>query len=378
MSNLNKILDDAVSNHSVPFAVAMVGNAEGVTFSGASGNAADGRAAAEDTVFRIFSMTKAIGSVAAMMMIERGKLSLDTPVGDIVPEWNALQVLDGFNEEQPIMRAPKTVATIRHLATHTSGLEYEFWNADVPKYMELTGHPSILSGIKTAMNYPLTTDPGTRWGYGPSTDWLGRVVEAIDGRRIDAFCREEIFKPLGMSSSAFEPDGLEGRLSGVSIRGEDGKFAGMEIAPPPNPEFYGMGHAMYSTAPDYMRFLRMVLNNGQLDGNRILSEKSVVDMTGDHMRGLTFETMHSASPLTADVVLDGDPVHSFIATMNRKDIPGKRSAGTQSWAGVCNSHYWVDPAKNVAAVIMTQSLPFAEKPFMDTYDNYERTVYETL
>jgi methyl acetate hydrolase len=378
MTVLSKVLDDAVANNSVPFVVAMVGDAGGVTFSGAAGNAADGRAAAEDTVFRIFSMTKAIGSVAAMMMIERGKLSLDTPVGDVVPEWNDLQVLDGFDGEQPIMRAPKSVATIRHLATHTSGLEYEFWNADVPKYMELTGHPSILSGLMTAMNYPLTTDPGTRWGYGPSTDWLGRVVEAVDGRRIDVFCREEIFEPLGMLSSTFEPDGLEDRLSAVSIRGEDGKFAGMEIAPPPDPEFYGMGHAMYSTAPDYMRFLRMILNKGQLDGNRILSEKSVADMTGDHMRGLTFETMHSSSPLTADVVLDGDPVHSFIAVMNREDIPGKRSAGTQSWAGVCNSHYWVDPAKNIAAVIMTQSLPFAEKPLMDTYDTYERAVYETL
>ena len=115
-----------------------------------------------------------------------------------------------------------------------------------------------------------------------------------------------------------------------------------------------------------------------LDGNRILSEKSVTDMTGDHMRGLTFESMRSSSPLTADVALDGDPVHSFIATMNRKDIPGKRSAGTQSWAGVCNTHYWVDPAKNIAAVIMTQSLPFVEKPLMDTYDSYERAVYASL
>lgn len=378
MRNLIKVLDDAVTNHNVPFVVAMAGNAEGVTFSGASGNAADGRSAAEDTVFRIFSMTKAVGSVAAMMMIERGKLSLDTPVGDILPEWNELQVLDGFDGDQPIMRAPKTVATIRHLATHTSGMEYEFWNADVPKYMELTGHPTILSGLIMSMNYPLTTDPGTRWGYGPSIDWLGRVVEAVDGRRIDAFCREEIFEPLGMSSSAFEQEGLEDRLSGVSIRGEDGKFAPMELAPPSNPEFYGMGHAMYSTAPDYMRFLRMVLNKGQLDGNRVLSEKSVAIMTEDQMRGLKFETMHSASPLTADVVLDGDPVHSFMAVMNREDMPGKRSAGTQSWAGVCNSHYWVDPAKNVAAVIMTQSLPFAETPMMETYDTYERAVYEAL
>ena len=378
MGDMRAILDDAVEKHKVPFVVAKTGNVEGVTFSGTSGDAAEGRAAAEDTVFRIFSMTKAVGSVAAMILIDRGKLSMDTPVGDILPEWNSLQVLEGFNDAGPILRGPKTIATVRHLATHTSGMEYEFWNADVPKFMEMTGHPTILSGLNVAMNYPLTTDPGTRWGYGPSIDWLGRVVEAVDGRRIDAFCREEIFEPLGMTSSAFEPDGLEDRLSGVSIRGEDGKFAGMELAPPPQPEFYGMGHAMYSTAPDYMRFLRMILGKGQLDGTRILSEQSVADMTDDQMQGLTFETMRSVSPLTADVVLEGDPVHSFIAVANRKDIPGKRSAGTQSWAGVCNSHYWVDPAKGVAAVIMTQSLPFVEQPMMETYDAFERGVYAAL
>jgi len=378
MSDIRGVLDKAVADHNVPFVVAMTGNAEGTTFSGAAGDAAEGRAAAEDTVFRIFSMTKAVGSVAAMILIERGKLSMDTPVGDIIPEWNDLQVLDGFNDAGPILRAQNTVATVRHLATHTSGMEYEFWNADVPKFMELTEHPTILSGMISAMNYPLTTDPGTRWGYGPSIDWLGRMVEAVDGRRIDVFCREEIFEPLGMTSSAFEQDGFEDRMSGVSIRGEDGTFAAMELAPPSQPEFYGMGHAMYSTAPDYMRFLRMILGKGQLDGKRILSEQSVAAMTQDQMQGLTFETMYSSSPLTADVVLDGDPVHSFIAVTNRKDVPGKRSAGTQSWAGVCNSHYWVDPAKGVAAVIMTQSLPFVEKPMMDTYDEFERAVYAAL
>ena len=378
MSDLNAVLDTAVANNALPFAVAMTGNSNGTTFSGASGNAAEGRAAAEDTVFRIFSMTKAIGSVAAMILIDRGKLNVDTPVAEILPEWGDLKVLDGFDGDTPILRAPKTQATIRHLATQTSGMEYEFWNADVAKFMELTGNPSILSGLLHSMNYPLTTDPETRWGYGPSIDWLGRVVEAVDGRRIDAFCREEIIEPLGMTSTAFEPDGLEDRLADAVIRGEDGAFGPMEIAPPPNPEFYGMGHALYSTAPDYMRFLRMILNKGQLDGNRILSEGAATTMQSDHMAGLSFETMRSSSPLTADVELDGNPTHSFIAVTNREDIPGKRSAGTQSWAGVLNSHYWVDPKKDLAAVIMTQSLPFVEKPFLETYDAYERAVYASL
>lgn len=378
MNQLDKVLSEAVRKENVPFAVAMVGNSGGTIYSGAAGDAAAGRPAAEDTVFRIFSMTKAIGSLAAMILIDRGKLTVDTAVADIVPEWNNLKVLEGFDGETPKLRPPVTVATIRHLVTHTSGLEYEFWNADVPRYMELTGHPSILSGLKVAMDYPLCTDPGTRWGYGPSIDWLGRVIEAIDGRRIDAFCREEIFEPLGMASSAFEPDGLEDRLSSVSIRGEDGKFGSMELAPPSQPEFYGMGHAMYASAPDYMRFLRMILNKGQLDGNRILSEPAVAQMLTDHMNGLMFETMKSSSPLTADVVMPEGTVHSFGFVMNTQDIPGKRSAGSQAWAGVLNTHYWIDPAKDVAAVIMTQSLPFVEAPYMETYDEYERAVYASL
>ena len=307
------------------------------------------------------------------------KISMDTPVGDVLPAWNDLQVLDGFDGDTPILRAPKTRATLRHLATHTSGMAYEFWNPDVPRYLELTEHPSILSGLKVSLNYPLTTDPGTRWGYGSSIDWLGQVVEAVDGRRIDAFCQDEIFAPLGMGDTMFEPGGVADRLADVSIRGEDGNFGPFDLAPPPEPEVYGMGHALYSTAPDYMRFLRMILNRGQLDGNRVLSESAVAEMTADQMNGLTFQTMTSlAPPLTADVELPEGTTHSFFSARSEADVAGKRSAGTQSWAGICNTHYWVDPAKNVAAVIMTQSLPFVEPPLLKTYDAYERAVYAGL
>lgn len=217
------------------------------------------------------------------------------------------------------------------------------------------------------MKYPLTTDPGTRWGYGPGIDWLGQMVEAIDGRRIDAFCREEIFEPLGMASTAFEPDALGDRMSDVSIRGEDGKLGPYELAPPAQPEFYGMGHALYSTAPDYLRFLRIVLNGGELDGNRVLSTGALEQMLADQMRGLTFQPMISVSPaLTADVDLfpGMKATHGFAFLRNEEAVAGKRSTGSMGWAGVCNTHFWIDPAKDVAAVIMTQSLPFAEPPLL--------------
>lgn len=379
MTDLSSVLGQAVEAEQVPFVVAMAGNAGGIIFSGAAGDAASGRAADEDTAFRIFSMTKAVGSLAAMILIDRGRLSMDTPVADILPEWNDLEVLTGFDGDTPLLRAPRTTATVRHLATHTSGMEYEFWNPDVPRYLEKTGHPSILSGLKASLMYPLTSDPGTRWGYGPGIDWLGQVVEAIDGRRIDAFCHEEIFEPLGMTDTAFGADALTDRLCDVSVRGEDGHFGPFELAPPTEPEVYGMGHALYSTAPDYMRLLRMVLNRGQLDGNRILAEAALDQMLANQMRGLTVQKMVSVVPtLSADVELPPGTTHSFAFMRTESDIPGKRRAGAQSWAGVCNTHYWVDPASNVAAVLMTQSLPAFEPGLLAAYDTYERAVYAGL
>lgn len=378
MSQIDTVLQNAVSNEDVPFVVAMAANSGGITYSGAFGETA-GRPAAEDTAFRIFSMTKAIGSLAAMILIDRGKLSMDTPVGDVLPEWNDLQVLDGFDDNTPILRPQKTVATVRHLATHTSGSEYEFWNADMGRYMAVTGLLSMLTGTRAAMMAPLMSDPGTRWGYGPSIDWLGRMVEEISGQRIDAFCRDNIFDPLGMSDTHFEPEPLQDRLSDVSIRGEDGHFAPFDLAPPPQPEIYGMGHALYSTAPDYMTFLRMVLGKGQFDGTRILSEDAVDQMCANQMNGLTFQKMiTTAPPITADVDLPEGTTHSFAFVRSETDQPGKRSAGSQSWAGVCNTHYWIDPAKDICAVIMTQSLPFVEPPFLKTYDAYERAIYASL
>jgi len=376
MSDLQNCLNRAVSAQEVPFVVGMVGDRDGITFSGAAGDATKGRPASENTSFRIFSMTKAIGALAAMILIDRGKLELETPVGDVLPAWNDLQVLDGFDGDSPILRSPKTVATIRHLATHTSGMEYEFWNPDVPRFMEVTGDPTVLSGLKRSLMYPLTSDPGTRWGYGPSIDWLGQIVEAVDGRRIDAFCQTEILDALGMTDTAFEPDALAERLCDVSMRTGDGGFRPTDLSPPAHPEFYGMGHALYSTAPDYMRFLRMMLNRGQLDGNRILSDAAFDRMTQNQMNGLTFQPMHSVAPaVSADVDMPPGTTHSFACVRTERDIPGKRSAGTQSWAGVCNTHYWVDPARNVAAVLMTQSLPFMEPGFAAAYDAFERAVY---
>lgn len=380
MGDHGAILREAVAANDAPFLVAMSGNSKGITWSGAAGDRAPGAAATEDTVFRIFSMTKAIGSTAAMILIDRGKLSMDTPVATILPEFAQVRLHEGFDADgKPRLRAPSKQATVRHLATHTSGFVYEFWNADMPRYMEAAGHPTILSGLKSSLFYPLLFEPGERWDYGIGIDWLGQVVEAVDGRRIDAFCREEIFGPLGMVDTDFEPtERLTPRLAAVKIRGEDGAFADFSLAPPSHPEVYGMGHNLYSTAPDYMRFLRMFLNKGQLDGNRVLSEAGVATMLANQIGDVRVGRLMTVAPaLTADAEFyPGVPkTHSFGFVRVEDDVPGRCTAGSQIWAGVLNTHYWFDPARDLAAVIMTQSLPFVEPRFMDVYERYERAVY---
>jgi len=379
MSNKQHVIDSAVENQDLPFAVAMQGNAKDVIWSGAAGESMPGTAASTDTMMRIFSMTKAVGSTAAMIMVDRGKLSLDTPVHELLPEFSDLQVLDGFDGDTPILRKPNTVATLRHLATHTSGLTYEFWNADIGKYLAVSGHASVLTGLLDGLNYPLTADPGTRWNYGMGIDWLGRAVEKVDGRRIDQFCTEEIFGPLNMQNTLFELDPAhQSRLATLYARGEDGKFAPFDLAPPANPEVYGMGHALYSTPADYMRFIRSFLGKGQLDGQRILSEAAVEEMLANQTGNIQLGKLTTtAPPVTADFeAFPGTPkTHSAGFMRMEQDVPGMRAAGSQGWAGVCNTHYWFDPKNDVAAVLMTQSLPFVEPAFMQTYEAFERAVY---
>ena len=379
MSELDKVIGEAVSRHDAPFLVGMVGNADGVTWSGAAGERSPGQQATVDTVFRIFSMTKAVGSTAAMILMDRGKLSPDATVESILPEFADLKVLEGFDGEVPKLRAPRTKATVRHLATHTSGLVYEFWNTEVPRYQAATGSPGILSGQLVGLRYPLQFEPGERWDYGIGIDWLGRVVEKIDGRSIDRFCREEIFDPLRMPDTRFEvEEHMASRLAAVRIRGEDGKFGPFEIAPPSKPEFYGMGHALYSTAPDYMRFLRMFLNRGALDGARLLSEKGLEKMLANQIGEIPIPRLITAVPaITADAEFfpGKRKSHSMAFMRFEEDIPGMRSAGSQGWAGVLNTHDWFDPKANLAGLLMTQSLPFVEPRFVSTYAKFEQAAY---
>ncbi len=376
---LQPLLDGAVTRGDVPFAVAMVADAGGVLWQGGAGEAAPGLAAGPDTVFAVFSMTKAVGAVAAMILTDRGRLDLDAPVARFLPEFATLRRLDGWDGDVPRLVAPARPVTLRQLAAHTAGLPYGFWSAEMRRYTRATGLPLVTTGMRRGLDQPLLCEPGEQWLYGIGLDWLGLVIEAVDGRRVDRFVHEEILGPLGMTSTGFELDaGLEARRARSHRRTSAGGLEPFELAPPSRPEVYGMGHALWSTPSDYVRFLRMLIGGGALDGTRILSAAAMAELLANQIGDLRIGRLVTAQPAaTADLDLfPGIPkTHSLAALRVEADVPGMRRAGSQGWAGLLNTHYWIDPSSGIAAVLMTQMLPFVDPRFTRVYEAFERGVY---
>ncbi len=366
------VIDRAVTDGDLPYAVAMVADRDGIVWAGTAGEVAP------DAVFGIFSMSKAVGAVAAMILVERGALNLETPVADILPAFADMKVLDGWDGEAPRLRPPARQATLHQLLTHSAGLEYPHWNRPIRDFVARTGHPIAPSGKRQGLMCPMATDPGIRFGYGAGIDWAGEMVAAVSGQPVDTFLKEALFEPLGMGDTDVEVRAhMAGRLPPVMRRSGTG-FERTEAAPPAGPEFYGMGHCLYSTAPDYLRFLRMLLNGGSLDGVRILSAASVETMLADHLAPLRFRPMITANPsLSADFdPFPGlDAGHSLGFLRVAEDVPGRRRAGSQSWAGILNTHCWLDPESGLTALLMTQTLPFVEPRFMATWEAFEHAVY---
>ena len=381
MNQLSVLLSEAVKAKNAPFLVGALGTSKGIHWSGSAGEDIAGVALNEKTVFRIVSMSKAVGATAAVILAERGRLDWDTPVEEILPEFGKLQVLIDAPEGQFNLRSPKTKATLKELATHTSGLVYGFWDSKIARYLESAGLPPVVSGLRASLACPLAFDPGERWQYGSGVDWLGLAVEAIDGRSIDRLCHEEIFTPLRMVDTHFElQDNMSSRLVPAFGRDFDGSFveAPINVDPPSHPEFYGMGHALYSTAHDYMRFLRMWLNQGQLDGARILKPESIHYALQNHIGNLRLQPLTSALPVAvADLALFPDTAksHSLCCARTEENIDGMRFAGSQFWGGVLNTHFWFDPTRDLAGILMTQLLPFLDAPFMSVFEAFERLAY---
>lgn len=384
-ARVDTALRAAVDAKEVPGVVAMATTDKGLVYEGIFGTRVlgNGPAMTRDTVFRIASMTKAVTSVAAMQLVEQGKLSLEGPLPEVDKAINDPQVLDRFDAAGvPQLRPAKRPITLRHLLTHTAGFSYETWDANTVRYVKASGMPSIPTGKVAALRLPLVFDPGDRWEYGINTDWVGRIVEAVSGKPLDVYFRDHVFAPLGMNDTGFvaSPE-QRARQASVHQRQGDGSLDPQPLETPFKPEFYAGGGGLYSTAPDYVIFLQMLLNEGSFNSTRILKPETVALMGQNHIGDLEAGILKTAMPMRSNDV-DLFPSISLkwgLAYMiNMQPGPNGRSAGSLTWAGLFNTYYWIDPKRRVAGTIMTQILPFADQRALAVLGQFERGIYEAL
>jgi methyl acetate hydrolase len=383
-SEVDAVLHKAVADGDVPGVVAAATDRGGTIYEGGFGERVLGSGAAmtTDTVGWIASMTKALTGTAAMQLVEQGRLELDRPAADWVPELGAAQVLEGFDDAgEPLTRPPRRPITLRHLLTHTAGFAYEMWSGQIIRYQQAKRVPGIISCQNAALSTPLLFDPGERWEYGINIDWAGKTVEAASGTRLGAYMQENIFAPLGMGDTAFKlrPD-MRARLAKIHQRGGDG-FAPLDLEIPQEPEFEMGGGGLYGTVGDYLKFVRMMLNRGAANGDRVLQPETVDMMARNQMGEGRVRALKTAMPsLSNDAeFFPGMPKTWGLTFMiNTEQAPTGRTAGSLAWAGLANSYYWIDPNKGVGGVYLTQILPFADQKSLPLFFEFEKTVYRHL
>jgi methyl acetate hydrolase len=382
---IDRALRQATDAGEVPGVVAAAADRQGIVYEGAFGlrDLERGPAMTLDTIFWIASMTKAVTSVAAMQLVEQGRLELDAPLGKLLPGLKAPKVLEGFDAGgAPRLRPAGRPITLRHLLTHTAGFGYRIWNAEIDRYTAFTGLPEPGSGQLAALAAPLLFDPGERWNYGINTDWVGRAVEAASGQRLDAYFREHIFTPLAMADTGhlLRP-GQRARRVAMHQRAADGRLTPVAFETPQTPEFLGGGGGLYSTAGDYLRFARMILGRGRLDGTELLRSETVDLMATNQIGALSVGVLRSVLPERSNDAefFPGMVKHwglGFLITT--EDAPSGRAAGSLAWAGLGNTFYWIDLKQQVAAVLMTQILPFCDPAVMQLLKRFERALYDAL
>ncbi len=383
-SEIDQLLRQKCEAKEIPGVVAMAATGSETIYEGAFGKRDLGKddAMTADSVFWIASMTKAITTAAGMQLVEQGKLSLDEPIGKVLPDLASPQVLEGFDASgNPKLRPAKGAITLRQLMTHTAGFVYNMWNGDNALYLEKTGTPAITTCQNAALKTPLASDPGTRWEYGTNIDFVGKAVEAVSGKKLDAYLRENLFAPLGMNDTGFKiSDSMRKRLVGMHARSPEG------LAPIPfeleqNPEFHMGGGGLYGTAADYIKFTQMILNKGKGGGNEVLKPETVALMGQNNIGGLEVGKMTTVLPIyTNDVDLYPGMVKkwglSFL--INTAQTPEGRSAGSLAWAGLANTYFWIDPTRDVSGVILMQLLPFADSICLEAFAGFERGIYAGL
>ncbi|MFL5257040.1 MAG: serine hydrolase domain-containing protein [Rhodopila sp.] len=379
---LNKVV---TSSPRVPGVVAMATDRHRTIYEGAAGVRRLDRddKMTTDTVFAIFSTTKAITGTAALQLVEDGKLDLDAPARTYVPDIGRLQVIEGFDAKgEPKLRAPKRDVTTRMLLLHTAGFGYDFFNETYNRLAQEKGQPSVVTASRASLMSPLLFDPGERWEYGSNIDWCGQVIEAITGKRLGEVFRTRIFEPLGMNDTAFVmTDAMRRRVAGMHARQADGSLAPMEFELPAEPEVHMGGHGLYATIGDYMRFIRMWLNDGNGEHGRVLKPGTVrmaeQNQLGDKKIMMLPGVIRSLSN-DAEFFPGLSKSWAFTFMVNDETAPTGRPAGALGWAGLANLFYWIDRRNGFGGFWATQILPFADAVSFGGYMDFETAFYDAL
>jgi len=382
---LDVLMQKAVDNGSVAGVVAVGASPNGIAYQGGFGkaNTANGTPMSMDTVFWLLSMTKAFTAAACMQLVQQGRVHLDQEASTILPQLAQPKVLEGFDANgQPRLRPAKRPITVRHLLTHTSGYTYSIWSERLTQYEKTTGMPDIATCQNAAFAAPLEFDPGERWQYGIGMDWIGKLIEAVSDQSLEIYFRENIFSPLGMKDSGFLIGSAQKRrVATFHNRQSDGTLVPAEFEMPQRPEFFMGGGGAYSTPNDYMIFLRMLLNDGTLNGAQILRPETVASMMQNQIGQLEVVEMKSAqSSFSNSFNQFPGQAHKWGLSfdINHQAVAGGRSAGSISWAGLLNCYFWLDPHNKVAGALFTQMLPFFDDRVVALYGDFERTLYRAL
>jgi len=372
---LSAFLRDSVARGDAPAIVAVVVNADReLFFDGAGLLDAKEIRLAPNAIFRIASMTKPVTSLAVMMLVEQGKIGLEEPVTKYLPEFARREVVvTRFNDADASYdtRPAKRAVTIRDLLTHTSGIGYGFTDARLAR-LAAKGMPE--------MEQPLLHDPGERFTYGTNTFILGKVVEKVSGQTLDVFLRDKIFWPLHMGDTFFAvpPDRRDRVITQVQ-RVADGVKAVPNPATIESP-VRGDG-GLFSTATDYGTFMQLFLNGGRAGQRRLVSEKTIRMMTSNQIGALTVVQQPIADPFRARPFPIGSGKDTFgfgfqIEAAPRE--PGMRSVGSYSWGGIYNTHFWIDPERQIGAVVLMQLLPYYDEAAMNVVRGFEKRLYHEL
>ena len=383
-SNIDEVLERAVASGDVPSVTAIAADRRGIIYEGAAGPRVEGEdtPVSVDTHYRVMSMTKIVATVAALQLMEQGKLDFSAPVEQYCPGFGELQVLDGFDGDTPRLRPPASKATVKRLVTHTAGLSYWFWNDDIVKWEAATCIPNVLSGLNEIFKAPLVADPGTKFEYGINTDWLGKVIEAAGGKPLDEAILEGITKPLGMNQTAFRmSDEQRANSVPIHLRGDDRAWAPSDTDLNQQPEYWAGGHGLHSTPRDFLKFQRALLGNGTSpDGVKILESATVDAAFTNQIGDLDFPREIVTADPTATHTLALGPGYKwgYGLLLNTEDIPGRRRVGSGAWAGLLNTHFWVDRTAGITAAIYSQFLPFVPEAALRMYEDFERALYASL